>query len=148
MRRKTKAKRILDYENEEQDEKEEQKLDEFYVSYLMETFWVFFVPLFCLFVAVTWNIVSNERVIRMTRAACPTARAAETEETNGCCQRATGGEFTSSSSSRGAPEVGHEGLGFFLLMITVFILNLVAIDHLRGATRFSTFGCPSRLIRQ
>ncbi|XP_058261668.1 uncharacterized protein si:ch211-194k22.8 isoform X2 [Hemibagrus wyckioides] len=30
MRRKTKAKRILDYENEEQDEKEEQKLDEFY----------------------------------------------------------------------------------------------------------------------
>ncbi|MCJ8738556.1 hypothetical protein PDJAM_G00037020 [Pangasius djambal] len=30
MRRKTKAKRILDYENEEQDEKEEQKLDQFY----------------------------------------------------------------------------------------------------------------------
>lgn len=109
MRRKTKAKRVLDYENEEQDEKEEQKLD---VRYIMESFWVFFVPLFCLFVAVTWNIVSNERVIRMTRAACPTARAAETEETNGCCQRATGGEF--SSSSRGAPEVGHEGLGFFL----------------------------------
>ncbi|KAF5906350.1 uncharacterized protein DAT39_003964, partial [Clarias magur] len=30
MRRKTKAKRVLDYENEEQDEKEEQKLDEIY----------------------------------------------------------------------------------------------------------------------
>lgn len=38
MRRKTKAKRVLDYENEEQDEKEEQKLDEIYVRYLMETF--------------------------------------------------------------------------------------------------------------
>ncbi|TSK14729.1 BEN domain-containing protein 6 [Bagarius yarrelli] len=30
MRRKTKAKRVLDYENEERDEKEEQKRDEFY----------------------------------------------------------------------------------------------------------------------
>lgn len=59
MRRKTKAKRVLDYENEEQDEKEEQKLDAFYVRYLMETFECFFVPLFCLFVAVTWNIVSD-----------------------------------------------------------------------------------------
>lgn len=38
MRRKTKAKRILDYENAEQDEKEEQKLDAFYVRYIMETF--------------------------------------------------------------------------------------------------------------
>lgn len=140
MRRKTKAKRVLDYENEEQDEKEEQKLDEIYVRYLMETFWVFFVPLFCLFVAVTWNIVSNERVIRMTRAACPTARAAETEETNGCCQTATWGEFRSSStSSRGAPEVGHEGLGFFLLIIIVFILNCETITRRRRKTEFSTF---------
>ncbi|XP_062859829.1 uncharacterized protein si:ch211-194k22.8 [Trichomycterus rosablanca] len=30
MRRKTKAKRVLDYKNEEEDEKEEQKLDQFY----------------------------------------------------------------------------------------------------------------------
>lgn len=143
MRRKTKAKRILDYENEEQDEKEEQKLDEFCVRYIMETFCVFFVPLFCLFVAVTWNIVSNERVIRMTRAACPTARAAETEETNGCCQRATRGEF---SSSHGAPEVGHEGLGFFLIIIVVFILNLGTVSQLRRTTEFSRFGCLGGLI--
>lgn len=105
---------------------------------------MFFVPLFCLFVAVTWNIVSNERVIRMTRAACPTARAAETEETNGCCQRETGGEF---SSSRGAPEVGHEGLGFFLLIIIVFILNLETTSQLRGTAEFSYLGYLSGLIR-
>lgn len=105
MRRKTKAQRILDYENEE-DEEEEQKPDCFSVRRTRFK---------CLIQQRLFGIVNGMCFIPKEsfvscQPDCPTERCTETEK-NVSCQRESRRKYIIRCRFS---EVRHEGLGFYL----------------------------------